>query len=86
MPMLRQMNPVHVLRSSSSKIHVNIAPSFQLHLLLPRGIFPSGSKTEILYAFFSHVHTTCLPHPILSDFITLIMFRVPRFAVFSILL
>ena len=51
-----QMNPVHTIPTSFSKIHFNIFFS-HLCLVLPTGLIPSGFPTKILYAFlFSPMH------------------------------
>jgi hypothetical protein len=48
--------------------------STHLRLGLPSGLFPSGFLTNNLYTFlFSHIRATCPAHPILLDFIVLII-------------
>jgi hypothetical protein len=48
--------------------------SIHLYLSLPRGIFPSGFPTNILYTFlFSPTHATYRAHLILLDLIILII-------------
>jgi hypothetical protein len=48
--------------------------STHLCLGLPSGLFPSGLRTNILYAFFSPIRATCLAHLILRDLVILIIF------------
>jgi hypothetical protein len=49
--------------------------SSYLHVGLPRGLFPVGFPTKILYEFLiSLVPATCYGHLILLDLITLIVF------------
>jgi len=49
MPILSQMNPVHIFPSYLSKVHY--ITFFHLRLRLPSGLFRLGFPTKILYAF-----------------------------------
>jgi hypothetical protein len=72
-PILSQMNPVHTFPPYFPNIHSNI--SSRLRLGLPRGLFPSGFLTKILYAFIiSIMCATCSTHPILLDLLIVIIF------------
>jgi hypothetical protein len=68
-PILSQIDPIHTIPSYLPKIHFNI-----LRLGLPSGLFPSGSLTNILYAFLFSPHSCYMScYLILRDFIILIM-------------
>jgi hypothetical protein len=70
---LNQMHPVHILPSCFCKMHSNIFS--HLRLGVPNGLFPSGFRTNISYAFLvSSMHATCCTHLILFALITLLIF------------
>jgi hypothetical protein len=70
---LSQNNPVHNTPNYSSKIQFSIL-STDLRLGLHSGLFPSGIRPNILYAFrFSSFRATCPLNLILLDFIILII-------------
>jgi hypothetical protein len=55
-----------------SKIHLSL--STHIRLGLPSGLFPSGFRVKILYAFlFSRMRAACYAHRILLDLIILII-------------
>jgi hypothetical protein len=56
-PVMSQINPIHITRSYISKTILNI--TFHLNLGLPSGLFPYGFPTKILYAF---LFSRCVPH------------------------
>jgi hypothetical protein len=71
-PILSEINLIHIIPSYFSKIHFNIVT--HLRLGLPSGLFHSRFSTNILYAFlFSPIHGTCSAHLILLDLIILII-------------
>jgi hypothetical protein len=59
-PILRQINPVHVSSSHYLKIHLNII--LLLRLGLPSGLFPSGFPTKPT-KHLSYPHTCYMPPP-----------------------
>ena len=62
-PLVSQLAAVRTSTSHFQKIHLNI--------ILPSGIFLSGFSIKTLYMPpLSPIHTTCLAHLILLDFIT----------------
>jgi len=48
---VNQMNPIDILTAYLSKAHFNTILSSHLRLGFPRGLFPSGFSTKILYHF-----------------------------------
>jgi hypothetical protein len=69
---LSHMNPVHTIPSYLCKIILIL--STHLRLGLSSGLFPSGFRTNTLYAFlFWPIRATCPTHLILHDLIILII-------------
>jgi len=72
-PILTEMNPDLILETYFFKIHSNIIRN--LRLALSSGFFLLSLATKILHAFLtSTIRATCITHPILLDFITLVIF------------
>ena len=68
-PILSQLDPVHIPTSHFRKIHLIF--SSHLRLGLPSGLFPSGFPSKTLYTpLLSSIRATCRAHLILPDFIT----------------
>jgi hypothetical protein len=67
-PILSQINPIHIIPSYLCKIHLNI-----IHPPTSCGLLPSGFPTNVLHAFrFSLLRATCPSHRTLLDLIILI--------------
>jgi len=60
-PILSQINPVHVPHSTSRRYILIL--SFHLYLGLPSGLFPSGFPTKTLYIHLSSPHMCYTPRP-----------------------
>jgi hypothetical protein len=72
-PILRQINPVHITPTYFSEIHFNIIlpPASRLSKM-----FFSGFPIKTLYLFLFYImHATCSVHLILLDLIILIIFK-----------
>jgi hypothetical protein len=66
------MNPVHNYPLYFSEVYFNLIVSFSIDR--PRGLFPSGTHTEILYAFYiAPMRATCPVHLTLTYLMMMIM-------------
>jgi hypothetical protein len=68
-PILSQMNPVHIVTYYFSKVRFNITS--YLCLGLPSGLFPSGFPNVVYISNISHA--TCSDHLIILDLFTIII-------------
>jgi hypothetical protein len=75
---LSQIDPIHIIPSYLSKIHLLIVHPIRLGLT--SGLFASGFPTNILYAFFFFLmRATCPVDLILLDLIIQIMYILVQF-------